>query len=164
MTPADWVIRPSPHHSPRRDPITAIVLHADAAPQIESTLNWLANPISKVSYHLVIGRGGTVYSVVPVDRVAWHAGASMLDGDPRVNSISVGVSLSNRNDGREPYPIAQVDAAVAVCAYLCRTYHIPVDRITTHAIVATPKGRKNDPLGLDLAAFRASVAAMPAVA
>lgn len=122
-------------------------------------MDWIRRRESKVSYHVLIGRKGDIYALVDPDRQAWHAGASTLDGAPWCNRYSVGVCLSNRNDGHEPYPEAQVQAAVSVCAHLCEYYGIPVERIVTHAQIATPPGRKTDPMGLDLPAFRAAVAA-----
>jgi AmpD protein len=97
--------------------------------------------------------------MVPPERRAWHAGQSSWDGAPDCNDYTIGVCLSNRNDGEEPYAEAQRAAAVDVCAALCRYFAIPAVRITTHALVATPAGRKTDPLGLDLPKFRAAVAA-----
>lgn len=151
--PASWAWRPSPNHTPRHATVTAIVLHADAASRIESSLDWVRRAESKVSYHVMIGRNGSTFCVVHPDRTAWHAGESMFAGERLVNRFSVGVCLSNRNDG-EPYPITQLGAAADVCALLCGHYDIPVTRITTHAAIATPAGRKTDPVGLDLAAFR----------
>ncbi len=153
QVPADWKWRPSPNHSPRGASVTAIVLHADAASKVESSLDWIRRAASGVSYHILIDRNGTVYAVVNPDRKAWHAGASAFLGAGDCNRYSVGVSLANRNDG-EPFPDEQLDAAVEVCAILCQHYAIPVERITTHAVVATPAGRKTDPIGLDLPAFR----------
>lgn len=157
--PMAWAPRLSPHHAPRTQPVTAIVLHADASAKIEATLNWLRDPDSKVSYHVVVSRTGAVFSVVHPDEKAYHAGESELDGVKYLNGFSIGVSLSNKNDGKEPYPSIQVASAVRVCELFCRHYGIPVARIVTHAQVATPPGRKTDPLGLDLEAFRAAVAA-----
>jgi N-acetyl-anhydromuramyl-L-alanine amidase AmpD len=133
------------------------VLHADASSRIDSSLDWVRRVESKVSYHVMIGRNGAVYLVVPPDLNAWHAGVSSFLGQPNVNAFSVGVCLSNRNDGEEPYPDAQVRSAAEVCAALCRHYQIPLDHITTHALVATPTGRKTDPKGLSLDAFREQV-------
>jgi len=137
--------------------VTAIVLHCDASAKVESSLDWIRRPESKVSYHILIDRNGTVYAVVNPDRKAWHAGVSVLQGEKDCNRFSVGVSLANRNDG-EPFPDEQLDAAVEVCALLCQHYAIPVDRITTHAIIAPT--RKTDPVGLDLLAFRDRVEAL----
>jgi N-acetylmuramoyl-L-alanine amidase len=155
--PAAWAWRPSPNHSPRRAPVTAIVLHADAASRIDSSLDWVRRPESEVSYHIMVGRTGEVFSVVSPDRTAWHAGVSSMDGARFVNRFSVGVCLSNRNDGDEPFPPAQVASAVSVCAVLCEHYRIDVARITTHALIAPT--RKTDPKGLDLVLFRDAVTA-----
>lgn len=81
----------------------------------------------------------------------------MWDGVPDCNDYTIGVSMSNRNDGAEPYPELQRKAAMDVCALFCKHFNIPVSRITTHAIVATPKGRKTDPRGIDLEKFRDGV-------
>lgn len=154
--PAHWQDRPSPNHSPRTAAVTAIVLHADAASRIDSSMDWVRRAESKVSYHVMIGRNGAIFSVVHPDRAAWHAGQSVLDGERFANRFSVGVCLSNRNDGVEPFPVSQLGAAADVCTVLCGWYDIPVERITTHALVSP--GRKTDPRGLDLAAFRQMVA------
>jgi N-acetylmuramoyl-L-alanine amidase len=163
LIPTTWQWMPSPNHSPRTVPVSAIVLHADASSRVESSLDWVRRVESQVSYHVLIGRNGAVFAVVNPDRRAWHAGRSRLDGRDDVNQFSVGVCLSNRNDGDEPFPVSQVASAVEVCAKLCTHYGIWTDKITTHAAVATPAGRKTDPKGLDLAAFRAAVDALVVV-
>lgn len=158
--PAHWQWRPSPNHNARgAHRVTAIVLHADASNKIDSSLDWVRRAESKVSYHVMVGRNGAIFAVVNPDRRAWHAGVSSFEGETDCNTYSVGVCLSNRNDGIEPFPMAQQGAAADVCAVLCGFYDIPVTRIITHAAVALPPGRKTDPKGLDLNAFRAMVAA-----
>lgn len=157
LLPASWKWRPSPNHNARPKAVSALVLHADAASRVESALDWIRRAESKVSYHVLIGRVGEVYAVVNPDRRAWHAGQSLLAGVENVNDFSVGVCLSNRNDGVEQHPGAQVSAAADVCAILCRHYGIPVSRIVTHAQIAP--GRKTDPVALDLNLFREYVAA-----
>lgn len=156
--PLHWHWRPSPNHSARSAAVTAIVLHADAAARLESSLDWVRRAESRVSYHVMIGRNGSIYAVVSPDRQAWHAGTSSLDGEAMCNRYSVGVCLSNTNTG-EPFPASQLGAAADVCAVLCGFYGIEVSRIVTHAAVALPAGRKTDPLGLDVVGFRAAVAA-----
>lgn len=160
--PRTWTRHPSPHHGARpagaAGRITAVILHADASSSVGGTLRWLADPASKVSYHVLVGRTGSVHLVVDPARRAWHAGASALDGRAHCNDFTVGVCLANRNDGVEAYPEAQLAAAADVVARLCRHYGVPVAAITTHALTATPAGRKTDPRGLDLPAFRTRVA------
>lgn len=157
--PSTWHSRPSPNHGarPANTKISGIVLHADAASTIASSMDWCRRRESGVSYHIMIGRNGSIYWLVPPERRAWHAGPSSWDGVRDCNNYTIGVCLSNRNDGVEPYSLLQRMAAVEVCALLCKHFDIPTARITTHALVATPKGRKTDPRGLDLSAFLTTV-------
>lgn len=152
--------RPSPNHGKRPEgvAIDCLVLHADAGRSEEGTLSWLANPASKVSYHYLVGRTGTVYQCVPDKRRAWHAGVSTFKGRANVNDCSLGVSFANRQDG-EPFPGAQLAAGAQLVADLCRKHAIPLDRITTHAIISP--GRKHDPGPLfPLATFVRTVGAL----
>jgi len=159
--PRHWQSRPSPNYNNRPDHMqpTAIVLHADASNRVDQSLDWCRRPESKVSYHVLIGRTGNVFSLVHPEHRAWHAGKSEMDGVSDVNDFSIGVCLSNRNDG-ETFPASQVFEAVRTCALLCRFYNISPSRITTHALVARPLGRKTDPLGLELDAFITQVKQM----
>jgi len=133
---------PSPNHNTRgAQTVKVIVLHADASPNEKGCLSWLQSSESKVSYHALVGRDGKVYTVVPYDRRAWHAGKSEWNGHKDVNGVSVGLCFSNKNDGKEPLTEAQQKAMKALIADVRRKYgHIPV---TTHAKVSP--GRKNDP-------------------
>lgn len=148
----------SPHHGPRMKdrPIRLIVLHADASPSEAGTLSWFQNPLSKVSYHVLVGRDGTAYRVVPDDRVAWHAGVSKHPAcaNPKsVNTESLGLSFANRHDGHEPLTPAQRATAKRVIADW-RAAWPTIVAVTTHAAVAP--GRKTDPEGIpnfDLADF-----------
>ena len=89
-SPASWSRRPSPNQSPRHEPVTAIVLHADASSRIDSSLDWVRRAESKVSYHIMIGRNGAVYLVVPPDLTAWHAGVSSWGRRKGCNAFSIG--------------------------------------------------------------------------
>ena len=133
---------PSPNHNTRgTQAVKVIVLHADASPNEKGCLSWLQSSESKVSYHALVGRDGKVYTVVPYDRRAWHAGKAVWEGHKDVNGISVGLCFSNKNDGKEPLTEAQKKAMVALIANVRLKYgQIPV---TTHARVSP--GRKNDP-------------------
>lgn len=160
--PSTWLSRPSPNHSarPAGTKISGIILHCDASSNVASSLDWCRRVESRVSYHILIGRRGEIYSLVPPERKAWHAGVSTWDGKPHCNNYTIGVSMSNKNDGVESYPAPQVESAAAVCAALLKHFQIPVHRITSHALVATPKGRKTDPIQFDMDAFRKRVAAL----
>ncbi len=136
------VERLSPNHNSRgRHDIEVVVLHADAAPTERSCLSWVQSAESKVSYHYLVGRDGTIYRLVPDGRRAWHAGKAVWQGEKDVNGISVGCAFSNRNDGKEPLTAAQVTAMQELVASLQDKYG-PLD-VTTHAQVSP--GRKDDP-------------------
>jgi N-acetylmuramoyl-L-alanine amidase len=144
------VAKPCLHHGPRipNRPIRLVVLHADAAPSEAGTLSWFADPQSKVSYHILIGRDGTAYRVVPDHRTAWHAGVSKhpLCANPKsVNTESLGLSFANRHDGHEPLTAAQIAAAKAIIG-AWRAAYPTIGAVTTHAQVAP--GRKVDPEGV----------------
>lgn len=146
-------MKESPNQNTRPAPVSAIVLHCDAASDAKASASWILSPQSKVSYHVLIDRDGTTYHFVPVEKRAWHAGVSTFQGVANCNDYSIGLSFANTNKG-EPYTEAQLDVAAALCKeWMVRFPAITRERVTTHAIVAP--GRKTDPLGFDLAAFKA---------
>lgn len=136
--------RPSPNHNARSAPIRVVVLHNDASPKESATLSWVCAPESKVSYHVLVARDGTLYRLVPDDRRAWAVGVSVWKGVRDVNSVSLNLAFSNRNDHHEPLTDAQLAAARAVIAEW-RARWPAIEEVTTHAIVARPVGRKHDP-------------------
>jgi N-acetylmuramoyl-L-alanine amidase len=140
--------RRSPNHNarPAGTIIDCIVLHADASPTIAASLGYMMTRDSKVSYHYLIGRLGDVYQLVDDTQRAWHAGVSAFNGRHDCNNYSIGVSFGNLCDGHEPYRADQLHAGVLLCARLIKHWPaITVERITTHAHVALPAGRKYDP-------------------
>lgn len=133
---------PSPNHNDRKGKaVQVIVLHADASPNEKGCVSWIQSSQSKVSYHCLIGRMGEVYRFVPFERRAWHAGKSDWQGEKDVNSVSVGLAFSNRNDGKEPLTKAQI-AAMRDVVQEVRDRFGPLP-LTTHAAIAP--GRKTDP-------------------
>ena len=154
--PAIW--RQSPHYrvAPNRD-ITLVVLHATATPTSQSPLAWLTNPESKVSAHYLIDTDGTLYQLVAERDVAWHAGESEWKGLKHVNHFSIGIELVNTNDGRQPYLPSQLAACTELCLQICNDYGLTSADVVAHAQIATPAGRKNDPVGFPWPQFRASL-------
>jgi len=151
VTPA--LTHPSLHHNARTGPIRLIVLHADASPSEKGTLAWFADPASKVSYHVLVGRQGTVYRIVDEARRAWHAGVSAWPGLKDVNGQSLGLSFANRHDGTEALTPVQIAVAQDLIADW-RARYPSIEAVTTHAAVAP--GRKTDPLkalGFNLSDF-----------
>ncbi|MFO7169427.1 MAG: N-acetylmuramoyl-L-alanine amidase [Chloroflexota bacterium] len=152
----DTTIR-SPNNAPRGNhTISMIVLHATAG-SARSALAWLTNPAARVSAHYLIDKGGHIYQLVPDELVAWHAGRASWRGQSAINEISLGIELENANNGRDPYPQAQLDALVELTREKVQRYRIPPENVVRHLDVAVPRGRKNDPAGFDWPKFRALV-------
>lgn len=135
----------SPNHSARPQGVkpSLIVLHATGPGSLKGILEWVTTKVSKVSYHGLIASDGTYYQLVNPDRMAWHAGVSEWEGKPNCNHYSIGLSFVNPNDGKVPLTPQQIATAKGVIQYWRQKYGpLPV---TTHGIIARPKGRKVDP-------------------
>ena len=150
----------SPNFNSRRNPtdITAIVMNASANSSQESVVKWYNNPNAQVSMHYTIGKEGTIVQHVLDRNRAWHAGRSAWKGRDNLNDFSIGVEFINLNDGLDPYPEAQHEAAVRLVAFLVDKYDIALDDIVAHYDVADPPGRKTDPRGYDMERLRREVA------
>ena len=152
-----WI--PSPHFDERpSNEISLIVIHAISLPPevfnalpviafFQGTLDTGTDPYFealkdvRVSAHLVIGRQGEVYQLVPFDKRAWHAGASEFRGRVRCNDFSIGIELIGPEEG--PFTDAQYQSLNMVCTKLCRVYEIDAECIVGHRDIAP--GRKVDP-------------------
>jgi len=152
-----WI--PSPHFDERpSNEISLIVIHAISLPPglfnalpvmafFQGTLDTGTDPYFealkdvRVSAHLVIGRQGEVYQLVPFDKRAWHAGESEFLGRERCNDFSIGIELIGPEEG--PFTDAQYRSLNMVCSELCRVYEIDAECIVGHRDIAP--GRKVDP-------------------
>ncbi|MBN1640108.1 MAG: N-acetylmuramoyl-L-alanine amidase [Anaerolineae bacterium] len=150
---------PSPNHNERPSGVRvwAIVVHATGNETLAGAVQWFANPASSASAHYVIGKDGRVVQMVREDSRAWHAGPSTWQGVPVVNDYAIGVTLVNRNDGRDPYPDEQYRACLGLSRQLVAKYGIAAADVVGHCEVATD-GR-TDPLGFALDRLRRDVAA-----
>ena len=72
-----------------------IVIHATGGSSAESSARYLANKATPVSAHLVIGRHGEIFQLVPFNLIAWHAGKSAYKGRTNLNHYSIGIELDN---------------------------------------------------------------------
>ncbi len=93
----------------------------------------------RVSAHFLIRRDGELLQFVPLERRAWHAGASRWRGRERCNDFSVGVELEGIDDA--PFAPAQYDCLVWVTRRLQAM--LPIRAFAAHSDVA-PR-RKSDP-------------------
>ena len=149
-------------HSPNHDErppgteITLVVLHSISLPPGEyggdaierlftNCLDPEAHPYFrevctlKVSAHFLVRRDGSVMQFVPVERRAWHAGASAWRGRSRCNDFSVGIELEGAEEA--PFDDAQYAALVALIRKLRNT--LPIRDIAAHSEIAP--ARKTDP-------------------
>jgi len=76
-----------------------LVQHFTAGASASSAIDWLCDPESKASAHLVIARDGTVTQLAPFNRVTWHAGRSEWTHFGRkfvgLNACSIGIEFDN---------------------------------------------------------------------
>lgn len=131
----------------RTKPFTGIVLHASGGSNASGAVSWLEK--IGLSYHYIIDKDGTVTKLVPLSRVAFHAGESLGWDGKGCNGYTIGVCLANRNDGKDPYTDEQYASCKALVAELASGAPT-LKYITTHKAVAVPKGRKTDPVGFEV--------------
>ncbi len=140
-------MKPTPHPSPnfgeRRDGVIPdmVVLHYTAMDSATAALDWLCTPEAEVSAHYLISEGGEVFSLVPEDMRAWHAGAGRWGMVTDVNSRSIGIEIANT--GFVPFPEPQMVALEGVLHDIMRRWAIQPERIIGHSDMAP--GRKIDP-------------------
>lgn len=133
-----------PHSKP-----AGVILHHTGSTGEAGDEYWLShyhdNP---VSINQLVRRDGTIVQIVPNNVVAWHAGVSVLGGRADCNGWCMGIEICNNGVG-EVYTDAQYEAVSQTVAYNCALYHIPDLSVSSHARVALPAGRKDDPRGWD---------------
>ena len=139
------------------------MIHASAGTLV-SSLNWLCNPVARVSAHYVIAKTGVLYQLVAETESAWHAGDAIWQGETAINELSLGIELVNATGmrgftGQDPYPAVQIGALTDLARGLMRRF--PGIAFARHMDVALPKGRKTDPAGFDWTRWKASLALDP---
>lgn len=133
----------------------AIILHHSDGSYLGGC-EWIADPVSRVSYHVLIARDGrrTVFCN-DTDR-AWHAGVSSWQGRRDCNSWSLGVSWEGNTYDN---PLGE-DAMASALEYIVprmKKWAIPLNAVLTHQQVA-PK-RKNDISPADAVRFKSRLKA-----
>lgn len=149
---------PSPNFDerPAGEPVTLAVLHSISLPPGEfggdaierlftNRLDPAAHPAFaelrdlRVSAHFLVRRDGELLQFVPLEKRAWHAGASRWRGRARCNDFSIGIEL----EGTDRH--AFTDPQYAQLTELIRGLRtrLPLRAIAAHSDIAP--GRKSDP-------------------
>ncbi len=71
-----------------------LVIHYTAGRDAESSARYLCGDV-KASAHLVIGRDGAIFQLVPFNTISWHAGVSAYGARQGMNQYSIGIELDN---------------------------------------------------------------------
>ena len=147
---------PNQDGRPLDTPITLVLLHSISLPPGEyggdaierlftNRLDSGAHPHFReiadlrVSSHFLIRRDGELLQFVPVERRAWHAGASCWRGRERCNDFSVGVELEGTDDAN--FTEVQYGRLAQLIGWLRN--RLPLRAIAAHSDVAPT--RKSDP-------------------
>ena len=136
---ATWV--PSKNFDERRPVV--IVLHYTEQASVEQSLDTLRsrNSGGRVSSHYLLGKDGKIYQLVSDAKRAWHAGAGRWGAITDVNNASIGIEIDN--DGKSPFPDAQIDSLIVLLRDLTTRLRIPPTQIIGHSDLAPT--RKIDP-------------------
>lgn len=139
----------------RTEPIQLIVAHGTAGR--DSTNELQHGGGRKVSIHVLIKKSGQIIRMVEDDRAANHAGFGTISlhgttyspdkGHSSINAISLGFELENLQDGKDPYPDAQL-LAMGWQISDWRTKHGPIP-LVRHADV--DPSRRADTVNLSVA-------------
>jgi N-acetylmuramoyl-L-alanine amidase len=112
----------------------------------------LSGPLAQLG----LGRSGTVYVIA--SGLSYHAGVSAWAGFSSLNSTFIGIEAEDDGDGI--WTSEQLDCYPRLAAALCYYMGRSASRVCGHKECALPLGRKPDPAGINMNAFRDTVAYM----
>lgn len=154
-----WLASPNFHQRPIGMDIDTIVWHHTGG-AFKASLDWLRNPNSGASTGYLVAKTGDVCQLVSDSNAAWHAGYSrMPDGRENVNNFSIGIELENLGNGRDAYPVPQINSLVDLLKWLVYRYDIKRSGHVSHELIRSlwnlhhpnnQAGKKSDPAGLDI--------------
>ena len=139
----------------KNERIQFIVVHYTATDNLGSIKELTSSRVS--SHFLVLDEDDNkIYSLVPLEQRAWHAGASSFRGRTNINDTSVGIEIVSEGIAKEyrnnPYPLydhyvefkpIQIEKTAQIIKYVAEKYNIPAKNIVAHSDIAP--GRKKDP-------------------
>ncbi len=137
---------PSPNQDSRNGKeIDTVVIHYTDMPTADDALRHLCDPKTQVSAHYLIDYDGMIYSLVPMEMNAWHAGRSFWRGTENINRNSIGIELQNKghSHGMEDFTNAQIDSLVELLLEIKSFCYFNPLNLVGHSDVSP--GRKLDP-------------------
>lgn len=138
----------SKHKGGKRAGYRYIFIHATGGTNSLDYLSTTSPPNKPVSSHRLGAKDGTNYKIVQDSEVAWTQGPAIIGPTPAdgndANELGLSIELENLNDGRDPYPDAQMRMCARQIVEWWGLYgFIPV---VAHAWT---QADKKDPLGFD---------------
>lgn len=109
-----------------RNKVDTVVIHTTEG-SAPSALSWFGmdhKPSGQgpTSAHYLIGKDGTLYSLVPENKIAYHA------GNWNVNTRSIGIELEGKSGDPSMFTTSMLASLVVLLRTLSRKYGIVLDR------------------------------------
>lgn len=144
-------VRNSPNFDDRSaDKIKYLILHYTGMASGQEALERLCSKDAKVSAHYLVEEDGEIYSMVPEEKRAWHAGVSKWEDDVGLNDLSIGIEIVNTGHpypGYEsvyrPFPEAQMQSVIKLSQRIIESHQIKPWHVLGHSDIAWR--RKIDP-------------------
>jgi len=125
----------------KNERIQFIVVHYTATDNVGSIKELTSSRVS--SHFLILDEDDNkIYSLVPLEQRAWHAGTSSFRGRTNINDTSVGIEIVSDGIAREYKPI-QIEKTAQIIKYVAEKYNVPAKNIVAHSDIAP--SRKKDP-------------------
>ena len=138
--------------------IGGICLHDTAGTGTHNDTLYLAHPSDGrvVSVDFTVERDGSIFQLNPdlLKNCTWHAGRATAYRtgnhsfkNRAVTQVLIGIEISHKENPalQSPlWPENQIKAVAELCFFLCHTYGLTKDQITTHAKIITD-GSRTDP-------------------
>jgi len=144
---ADIQAFPSPNwdERPAGASIDTVIIHYTGMRHGCDALERLCDIEAKVSAHYMIEEDGAIFSLVPEEKRAWHAGVSAWRGHHNLNHNSIGIELVNPGHefGYRAFPEQQIARLLDLLEGISQRYAICPSRYIGHSDIAPD--RKIDP-------------------
>ncbi len=133
----------SQNYDNRRENVAFIILHYTETKTLKNAIKLLTDEFRKVSCHYVVDKNGDIYSLVPDDFRAWHAGTSGWESLEDINSRSIGIEIVYEGESKKQFPKVQILSLIQLIRELMSKYKIQRNNVLGHSDVAPL--RKQDP-------------------